>query len=280
MKRQVIGFAGSTIAVEYRGKRAEAIVDFIFRYVNHVAEREPHRTFHLISDDAGGELRLSEGDTAQAWVAASDGWMAEYLLGRTCYHLADRSHGGLLFHAGGLSWRGQGLVLPGAIGAGKTTLTAWLLSQGFRYLTDELVFVPQDAASFQAFTRPLNVKRGAWAALQPLLDEQDDPILSNLNGDLVPPERLSPHPPHGEAPFRLILFPRFEQDSDLGLRRLSKAEAGLALMECLVNARNLPQHGFREVARLAQAVPAYRLHYGDFAQLGDTLREMELGELW
>jgi hypothetical protein len=112
MKRRVIRFAGSAVAVEYQGKRAEAIVDFVFRYVDPAAGEEPHRTLRLISDDAGGELRLSEGDDALSRCTTSDGWMAEYLLGRTCYHLADRSRGGLLFHAAGLSWEGRGLLLP------------------------------------------------------------------------------------------------------------------------------------------------------------------------
>jgi hypothetical protein len=33
------------------------------------------------------------------------------------------------------------------------------------------------------------------------------------------------------------------------------------------------------VVRLARAVPAYRLTYSDFAQLGDVFSEMGVGEL-
>ena len=284
MKRRVIGFAGSAVAVEYQGKRAEAIGDLLFRYVKHAAGGEPHRTLRLISDDAGEELRLFEGDDAPPRCTTSDGWMAEYLLGQTCHHLADRSRGGLLFHAAGLSWQGRGLLLPGSIGAGKTTLTAWLLGRGFRYLTDELVYVPEGADSFQAFTRPLNVKGGARVALRPLLGASrregwHDHIVTDLDGELVPPEQLSPHPPHSEAPLHLIAFPRFQPGGDLDLKRLSQTQAGLALMECLINARNLDDHGFGEVVRLARSVPAYRLRYGDCGQLRGALREIGLGEL-
>jgi hypothetical protein len=279
MKRRVIGFAGSTVAVEYQGERAGAIVDYVFRYVDPAAGGEPYRTLRLVSDDGGGELRLFVGDDASPRCTTSDGWMAEYLLGRTCYYLAYWSRGGLLFHAGGVSWEGQGLMLPGPVGAGKTTLTAWLLGQGFRYLTDELVYVPEGAESFQAFTRPLNVKGGALAALQPLLDAgkregRGEQLMTCPDGALVPLEQLSPHPPHSEAPLGIILFPRFRPGGNLDLQRLSQAQAGLALMASLINARNLDDHGFSEVVRLARSVPAYRLRYGGFSQLDGVLREI------
>ena len=45
-------------------------------------------------------------------------------------------------------------------------------------------------------------------------------------------------------------------------------------MECLVNARNLNGHGFNEATRLAREVPAYRLTYSSFSQLGNRLEEI------
>ena len=48
----------------------------------------------------------------------------------------------MLFHAAALTWQSRGILLPAFTGAGKSTLTAWLLGQGFSYLTDELAFVP------------------------------------------------------------------------------------------------------------------------------------------
>ena len=42
----------------------------------------------------------------------------------------------------------------------------------------------------------------------------------------------------------------------------------------LVNARNLPDHGLSEVARLAQVAPAYRMSYADFGQIGERLEAL------
>lgn len=302
LNTRLISFAGSAVAVEYQGRRAEAIVDYVFRYVGTAGGQVPHQTLCLVSDDVGGKLWLCESDDDDPRRTTSDGWMAEYLLGRTCYHLADQSRGGLLFHAAGLSWGELGVILPGRIGAGKTTLAAWLLTQGFRYLTDELVFVPQGDDTFQALIRPLNVKPVARPLLRGLFHTvgydhagsvhsgrptrsgqprplKDSLILSGPTGDLVSPELLSPHRPLSEAGIRLIVFPHYRPDCRLDVTRLSKARAGLALMECLINARNLPQYGFEEVVRLARAVPAYRLTYSDFAQLRDVFSEIGAGEL-
>ena len=61
-------------------------------------------------------------------------------------------------------------------------------------------------------------------------------------------------------------------DGEFAFEPLSGAQAGLALMECLVNARNLPGHGLAEAARLARNAPAFRLRYSHFEQIGDRIQ--------
>jgi hypothetical protein len=199
---------------------------------------------------------------------------ADLLLSQSCYHLADRSQGGVLFHAGALARPGQGtgLLLPGGIGAGKTTLTAWLLTRGLDYLTDELAFVPDGAETMQTFARPLNLKRPARAALRGCFNfkRHADRMLSTSAGDLISPDALQPTRlagAPGDTLVSLIIFPRYQAGSHFVWQPLSKAQAGLALMKCLVNARNLPEHGFPQISRLAKTVPAYHMTYADFDQV-------------
>jgi hypothetical protein len=208
-----------------------------------------------------------------------DACLAEQLLGDVGYALADKSWDGLLFHAGALAWDGKGLLLPGSIGAGKTTLTMWLAVQGLgglAYLSDEMAFFPAGSHAMQTYTRPLNLKSAARAALKDWFDfeGQADRLLSTPHGDLIPPELLSFAGPRAETPLGLIIFPRYAAGSELELRPLSQAQAGLALMECLVNARNLPDHGFSEIVRLARAAHAYQIRYSDFAQVGDLIEKL------
>ncbi|NJN95931.1 MAG: hypothetical protein HC875_18395 [Anaerolineales bacterium] len=42
-------------------------------------------------------------------------------------------------------------------------------------------------------------------------------------------------------------------------------------MQCLINARNLPEHGFPEIVRLAALAPAYKISYAHFDQIGGQI---------
>jgi hypothetical protein len=144
-----------------------------------------------------------------------------------------------------------------------------------------LVFVPWGAETLQTLARPLNLKRPARAALRDRFDVQAHAahILSGPRADLIPPTLLKPDNVVSEPPLRVILFPHYQPEVDFCWRPLSKAQAGLALMACLVNARNLPGHGFAEIARLARLAPAYALHYARFdpivGPMDDVLRSLK-----
>jgi len=276
-QRRVVSFAGSAVVIEYDGAQAAAVIDFLYRHVPATGDVAPHAVYRLTS----GERWSLDRDGTLLYQGVLRAVLAQTLLGDTCHCLAERSQGGLLFHAAALTWQGQGLLLPGGIGAGKTTLAAWLTARGLDYLTDELVFVPWGAETLQAFTRPLNLKRPARPALRDQFDVEAHAahVLSSPRADLIPPASLKPDNVLSEPPWRVVLFPRYQPGADFHLRPLSKAQAGMALMACLVNARNLPGHGFAEVARLARLAPAYALRYAHLDQIAgwidDLMRSLE-----
>ncbi len=267
-RQRVISFAGGTVTIEHSGARAAAIVDFLCRWMPTGDATLPSSLYRVAQSHAK-HLALYKGEEL-VYEGESEAILAELLLGETCRQLAEQSQGGLLFHAAGLAWHGQGILVPGAPGAGKTTLSAWLTLRGLDYLTDELVFVPHQSVRLHALTRPLNLKKEARQALQNYFDFNAHAahILSSSQADLAPPTLLRAANTLCQPPLRLILFPHYQPDSTGALRALSKAQAGLFLMQCLINARNLPGHGLAEIARLAQAAPAYTLSYASFDQLG------------
>jgi hypothetical protein len=280
MQRRLICFAGSSVATEYEGERAARIVSFLYRHIPAGDDRDsaPHVTYRVAPGGEAGTLALYRG-TDLLYEGDCEATLAETLLGETGYSLADKSWGGLLFHAGALAWKGKGLLLPGDVGAGKTTLTAWLALKpngSLEYLTDEMVFFPNGADTMQTYTRPLNLKTPARAALEDLVDFEGDAdrILSTQYGDLISPDLVNFAGPRDETPLSLITFPHYAAGNEFELKRLSKAQAGLALMQCLVNARNLPEHGFRELARLARRAPAYKMSYAHFDQIGEGVEAL------
>jgi hypothetical protein len=126
---------------------------------------------------------------------------------------------------------------------------------------------------------PLTLKRAARAALRDHFDFERHAgrLLSTPAGDLILPEALRPARPAGAPGATLvstIIFPCYQAGSDFVWQPLSKAQAGLALMKCLVNARNLPEHGFPHISRLVKMIPAYHMTYANFDQVEAQLEDL------
>lgn len=273
MNSRLIGFANSLVQVDYAGPGSEALMQFLFGRLP-PAEGEPQAVLRLTAEPPDLWQVAEAGQVLCEGALAATA--AEALQARVAAVLAAHSRGGLALHAAAVAWRGAGLLLPGAMRSGKSTLTAWLLTRGAQYLTDELVFIPTGTTQLHGFTRPLHLKPGARPALATLIDLEAalSRGLRQPASDLLPPEVFSALDPLAEAPLKQLIFPQFQAESALRLEPLTPAQAGLALVQSLVNARNLPEHGLPEVARLARAVPAYRLGYGGFAQLPAALADL------
>lgn len=69
-----------------------------------------------------------------------------------------RSH--FLIHAGVVSLNGQGLVLTGKGGHGKTTLVLELIRRGFRFLSDEMAALGRQDNHVHPFPRSLRIRPG------------------------------------------------------------------------------------------------------------------------
>jgi len=63
-----------------------------------------------------------------------------------------------LIHAGAVSWKGKGLVLPGPAGTGKTTLTLALVKRGFKFLSDEVACFHLKRGILEPFPRTVNLR--------------------------------------------------------------------------------------------------------------------------
>ena len=141
---------------------------------------------------------------------------------------------------------------------------------GYRTIYDRngnRLFFGSDVPNFAAFARPLILKSGE--VLRSLKELALAPCIApGVARFIVPPRRL---PPSAPAQCRLMIFPRFAKSETLSIEPLTPAQAGLELMRCNVNARNLAAHGFDVVSSLARSVPAVVLHYGSFEQLNGVL---------
>jgi hypothetical protein len=123
----------------------------------------------------------------------------------------------------------------------------------------------------------LSIKRAAAPLFAELVDFRSNGAVLNIPpGFLIQPTLLNAATVRTSPPVTALVFPSYVPHNDFELRPLSKAEAGVRLMACLVNRKNLRDHGFDEVVRLARALPAYAMTYASFEQIDDHIETLLL----
>jgi hypothetical protein len=196
-------------------------------------------------------------------------------------HVLDEAGHSLIFdldtavalHAAAVLGRdGLTLLIAGPTGAGKSTLAAWLVENGMDYLADEIVLLG-DKSRLSPFRRALHVKPGAREIVAAMSwVKRARSAATEAGGLIITPPPLKAR--QSGLPCRLILFPCREAGSGVWIESLSPAQATLLLMQCNLNARNLPDHGLDRVRELTLRTPAVRLRYGELDDLAGILDEL------
>ncbi|MFT5196992.1 MAG: hypothetical protein ACI9EW_003970 [Cellvibrionaceae bacterium] len=182
----------------------------------------------------------------------------------------------LIFHAAGVQFNQKGVILCGDSGVGKSTLTSTLIHQGFAYLSDEIVAVPLSLDSMVGFPRSLVLKADSKKVWEELLTAEDtrSAVYSSSQGSFwVPPTALSTAPVNIATTPQLLIFPRFQPESHFTPQPISAGKAAFNLLEQLANARNLPRHGIKLVARFAKSKQAFEVTYSQTAMVADWLKK-------
>lgn len=272
MTRYRVRFAGVEVAVRLEHPAAAPLVAHVLGDVRTRGRGTVAAILHIGPAARPGDAILRRGGQ-RVYEGACNGALALALLDQTVRLFVDGARRGLVLHAGAVATQGTVLLLPGAAGAGKTTLTAWMIGRGFDYLTDELVFLRDRSVRCEPFRRALNVKQRGGVALDGILKLNDPAAaLPTPQGYLIAPP---PQPRRaGAARLGAILFPRFHPGAEFSLRALPPGECGLRLMSVLVNTRLRRDRGFSAIAYLARACPAYSLSYGHIAQLDRHFGEL------
>ena len=267
--KRVIQYAGNAIVLEYDSPAAEELLERIIYPFPSPTKAKISATIRVeVTDSSKPSYSIFLGET-RIYKSQNKVDFSEMLLSKICYHLAFNSRDGMLFHAAGLGYDSYGILVPGGIGFGKSTFTAWMVANGCDYLSDEFVYFPWESEQMQSFNRPLHLKKASRSVLDLFIDYNADEklIQCGTHSDLVNPKHIKPDNHYQQPQVRLILFPHYKVDSEFQWKELSPAETGLELMQFLINARNLPEYGFKEIVHIAQKSKAVKFQYSTFEQI-------------
>jgi hypothetical protein len=167
-------------------------------------------------------------------------------------------------HAGGVERDGLGLVFPGRMEAGKTTLVAGLVRAGMGYLTDEAVVIDPEALLIRPYPKPLSLDPGSWALFPEL--EPNAPLASDgykRDHWQVPSAAIRPGARGRSCPVRLVVFPRYARGATTELQPLRRAEALVQLAKHTFHFKEQSRVALDLLADVIRPAACYHLTIGD-----------------
>jgi hypothetical protein len=226
-----------------------------------------------LSDLARGHTQLSylEPDTYSLYLASHPFVtlpLVELLKRRGLYNL----------HAAGLCIDGQGLLLSGNSGAGKTTLAVALVRAGFDFLSDDMLFLTsgRDGLRILGFPDQSDVA-DETVSMFPELRAALNPVGLRLGPkSQIRVEEFYEANTVWECRPAVVVFPRIGHTEQSVLTSVGRDEALLELLPNLFLTETVSSQAHLDaLTRLAREARCYRLEAGrDFDALADRLRSL------
>ncbi|MFT5697439.1 MAG: hypothetical protein ACI8ZB_000287 [Desulforhopalus sp.] len=258
------GFGDQAFEIDCNNDDAYDITEFLFRDFPGSKNAQSIKQYDIISSGPVSMLSLWDGDK-RLYLGESRYQLAYTLINEVIFHSINTNDSHHALHAGCVCNDSRCILLPGQSGNGKSTLTSWLVMNGFQYLTDELVLLDSEARALP-MTRPISLKVGPGHDSWLLADECEE-IIASETGSMIPHRLFNADFTPQQPKVTDIIFPQFNSDAEPELKQISPAKSSLYLLKSHVNARNLAGHGVSEMASIVKQCRSYTLSYASFDDL-------------
>lgn len=194
------------------------------------------------------------------------------------WQTATTAHQYLIFHAGVVERHGRAIIMPGASGIGKSTLSAGLGYAGWRLFSDEFGLLRLADEQLVPNPRPVSLKNQSEAVMRAVIpaDRFSRPYKETPKGTityLLPPSDSITRMNETATP-AMIVFPTFQRGAAPATAVVSKAETFILMRNCGVNAERLGLRAFETLSRLIEKCPAYRITYGSLDDGKDLVERL------
>jgi len=182
-------------------------------------------------------------------------------------------------HATALEYAGQGILIPGYSGQGKTTSFLSLLRSGFRYLSDDYPLLRDRGTHMEllAFPMKIDVTDRTIEFFPELRDAAPGLLKQGIQKKHFQSEDLYAESIGRSCTPAMIMFPHVVDMPHSCLEPLTKSRALEALMPqgLLVYDQTVARREFQALSKLVQQVDCYRLHFGrDILDLPKLIRPL------
>jgi len=206
---------------------------------------------------------------------ADVGKLVEKLISYLFQYVSDKADWMVSMHAAAVATPRGCVLMPGASRAGKSSMTAALLSFGnMMYVSDDLALLAAPSLAVIPVPMPLVLKSGSWNVLKPFLPELADQATFQRFGQesrywAPPRERVA-----GDAqPVRAVVFPRYQEGAVTVVTRISPLDAMSRITAAPAAVRPpITRLLIEELTSFARRVPAYALSY---STLGEACRVVQ-----
>lgn len=183
----------------------------------------------------------------------------------------ERTSNCVRIHAAAAIVHGVTVVIPGGMGAGKSTLVAGLTADGHRYVTDEVVAFEADSVMVRPYARPFSL--GAVPEALPAGRFVASPTVHRYLGTSgIFPAGAFGTPADEPSPVGLVVLSQYEPDAPTTVTDLSQIESFVAVAS---HTFHLDEPGtLNSLQSILGTVPTFRLVSGDLTEAVDAVVEL------
>lgn len=192
-------------------------------------------------------------------------------------------HEYLIIHAAVVEKNGKTIILPAPPGAGKSTLCAALVCEGWRLLSDELALISLDSSPLIVpLCRPVCLKNRSINIIKEKYPHAEfGPICRDTSkGDVA--HMLAPQNSVDKMLIysnpRWIVFPRYSPASKTLLSQRSKAQTFFEIARQSFNFHVLGESGFDVLKEIVDECSCYDFQYSNLNEAIDCLNTLSLKE--
>jgi len=190
--------------------------------------------------------------------------------------IAKYVHQYLIIHSAVLEKNGKAIILPGAPGAGKSTLCAAMMLRGWRLLSDEMALISPSGQRVRPIPRPVALKNDSIEIIRAF---DKSAVLGPKSYDTSKGTVAHLRPTHDcitradeDVNVRFVIMPKYQKDSHTKFMQLAKPEMLNQLIRNSFNYNVMRESGFDAACKLLDQSECFDLVYSD---LGDVIKHLD-----